>query len=886
MINLYINNTQIDLAENLDIRFSRQLTDYSNPTLVKNSFSKTLEIPRTATNDQVFNYIWKLDRVQWPEAFNPSKRVGFKLVQNGNLLEAGYVKLDQVKDKSYNVTLYGELGNILYNLDQDSQGKKLTLGVLPFELRLDFDINKNQVVKAWKALKEKATTGLYSILNFAVAYDGVPDATNFDPGKCWVSVNGETGTARKSPVRWGTQKYTELPATRLVDNKTYSTVKNCGLLELAQDVTPLEIRDFRSYLLRPVLKLSKIFTAIGKYLEDNLGYTLDLTDKFFESSEYQDAWITLSMLYEIYPEIESYQEITQEGLLSTTSSPASYLISYCKIYGLKLDVDPVKKVLKPSKDFYKKEYKELLPDLGSSLEIKPLAFDKATYTFNYTTGESEFLSKYKKTYNLDYGTKLVNTGYEFSTEKIEFIQNNVFRQGLDSLEQSGLFHYNVSPVTSQYPISYNYPVGVIAQTKFPIYKLFYKAGADDAEYLTTEDTMSPENTGNYGNWGYMCKDVNWSGLRSGVYQDTVPRLQLHTEGNNPADGKDILVWFTGFSTATTARLEAYNFKDTGIQVKYLLSDDDPDYKAVTGKNCYFDYPGSDKSNLVTVTSLPDFTRARYDWQSTEILAATRDYSNVQRYGAMINVYNWYLNIATDDAGEALVYLSPSLALKKGHRYLTVARTRLTDYDQYWFDTQGQSIRYPHIKSTSAMNLLDSIDMVETTTSDWQVLGSVQEALVDETGALVTPFQAYNSAIDCNLDWLICYDLTELGLTDTIDTVKKGLAFFKPGKGRPLVLDSSLDFSVPREIYVPATLVKVGVDIYTKYWYNYLADLYSVNTRILDCTALVDNLGDAFKYFYYYDNSVWVLCSVTDWIDNSRPAGVTLLKVNDVNNYLQ
>lgn len=882
MIELYISNNRVDLPENTDIRFDRQLTDYTNPTTVRNSYSKTVEIPRTATNDRIFNNIWKLDRTQWSEAYNPSKRVNFKLVQDGNLLETGYVKLDKIKDSNYNISLYGELGNILYRLDTDENtSKKLTLGSLQFDTRLDFTINVKTILAAWNSLKTNSTTGLYSIINFAVTSDGIPEANNFDPGKCWTSTE-TTGTARKSPVKWGNQKYTELPATRTVDNITYSTVNGYGLLELAQDVTPIQIRDFRSYLLRPVIRIKSLFKGISNYLYDQLGYKLDISDNFFNTAEFIDAWMTLSMLYEVYPDIETGQFIEQEQLLSTTSSPASYLINYCKIYNLKIVVDTASKVIKLVKDFYSNEYKKLEIDLGSDIEISPLSFDKATYTFNYADGTSEFLDKYKKTYDIAYGSKKVNTGYQFSSEEGEYISNSVFRQGLDSVDQSGLFHYNVSPATSQYPISYNYPVAVIAQTNFPIYKLFYKS---NDEYKTTEDTMSPENTGNYGNWGYMCKSLNWSGLKSGVYQDTVPRLQLHTEDNRAADGKNILVWFTGFDTATTVELEAYNFKYTGIPVSYLLSDDDSECKGVIGKNCYFDNPSSDKPNLKTITSLPSFTRAKYSWQSTKIVAASRDYSNVERYGATTNIYNWYLNITTDDTGEATVYLNPSLTLKKGHKYLTIARIKLNSYDQYWFDTQGQSIRYPHINSTIAMNLLDSVDMLESTASNWSVLGSIEEATEDQTGALVTPFQAYNSSINCNLDWLINYDLTELGLADTVDTVQKGIAFFKPSKGIPMILESSLDFGTPREIYVPATLVRPGSDIYSRYWYYYLADLYSVDTRILDCTARIDNIEDTFTYFYYYDNAVWVLSSVTDWIDSNRPTKSTFIKVNNTENYL-
>ena len=101
MIELYINNTLVDLDQGSNDSFSILLqktrTDYTNPTIVKNSFTKTVSLPGTDSNNKLFNQIWKLDRTQWKGAFNPSYRAPFLLLENGSLVECGYVKLDSVK---------------------------------------------------------------------------------------------------------------------------------------------------------------------------------------------------------------------------------------------------------------------------------------------------------------------------------------------------------------------------------------------------------------------------------------------------------------------------------------------------------------------------------------------------------------------------------------------------------------------------------------------------------------------------------------------------------------------------------------------------------------------------------------------------------------------
>ena len=140
MIELYINNTLVDIDQGSNDSFSILLqktrTDYTNPTILKNSFTKTVSLPGTDSNNKLFNQIWKLDRTQWKGAFNPSYRAPFLLLEDGSLVECGYAKLDKVKISNgitYDCTFFGELGNILYSLtyrtDKESEETiPLTLG--------------------------------------------------------------------------------------------------------------------------------------------------------------------------------------------------------------------------------------------------------------------------------------------------------------------------------------------------------------------------------------------------------------------------------------------------------------------------------------------------------------------------------------------------------------------------------------------------------------------------------------------------------------------------------------------------------------------------------------------------------------------------------------
>ena len=258
---LYINGKKVEFdSAGVSILFQRQRTDYTNPTIVKNSFTKTIKIPGTKINNRIFNEIWKLDRVQWSNAFNASKRTPFILINNGNLVEQGYVKLNNIvwnsntNSYTYEVTLYGELGNLLYGLSYaiDSVTEEvspLTLADLDFGFN-QFKITKDLVSNAWKRLEgDSSVSGdnykIFDTINFMVSYDGIPSANNFDTKKVWCSVD------RNAAVKWKDQNYyaNQFPSEIVQDEVTYKYINtkftrmdpedHYGLMELKKELTPL-----------------------------------------------------------------------------------------------------------------------------------------------------------------------------------------------------------------------------------------------------------------------------------------------------------------------------------------------------------------------------------------------------------------------------------------------------------------------------------------------------------------------------------------------------------------------------------------------------------------------------------------------------------------------
>ena len=942
MIDLLINDFPVDLSdEGISILFQRQRTDYTNPTIVRNSFTKTIKLPGTKRNNSIFSNLWKLDRyVNINDVdFVPSKREPFILLKDGNLVEQGYVKLNNIvwnsntNSYTYEVTLYGELGNLLYGLSYNidtvtEEVSPLTLADLDFGFN-EFRISKDLIDYAWKRLDgDTSTSGdnykIFDTINFMVSYDGIPQANNFDTKSVWCSVD------RKADVRWKGHHYyaNQFPTEIVEDNVTYKYISTMlskmdpddhyALMELKKDISPLEMRDLRSYLLRPIINIKKMFEAIGNYINTHYGYTLDMSDPFFNTYDFKSTWMTLSMLYEIDPDVESGTKFTKKQLLSNTSSPASYLISFCKIYGIYLDVDYFGKKLTLTRlpNFFNREkINELKIDLSKEIKITPLSFDKASYTFDYAQGEGEFLKKYKDKYDIQYGSKKVNTGYRFDASTAPYIDNNIYRQGVDSIDQSIYYRYPYFVKNSfGTDVLFTYPVGLMDEANLPTYKLFNVDA--QGEIKTVDGEMSPhwypgmydESSStlyvyNVINSGYQFMNVWWGGLRPQVWQDSFPKLQCHSEDNKGVDGKNILVKFSGFRQAkyghltstedrTFWNIDSYNDEVIdATSVNYLLSDDNPYLKQFIGKNCYYDCPipapSVGGSYLMTINRLPAFSRASYLY--------TRDYAKIPAFyvgqfrgytitGSSSSVSitksnTYYSTSVSSSSGRQYSYFS-GYSYKPKHRYFIAAAVKTSSATAI---KSGNSYAHPDIIDST---LIDSNDLQYS--DKVQLIGSIVE-IGDTSLNKLTSLSTNNvgSTVSWDTEYLMVYDLTEIGMEDKLTTVDAAIEYFGMTElrvGYSYDLTETLDFGISRELYVPNCTYRKDIGVYNEYWRNYISDVYSVNTRVMECYCFLDNIDKVFREFYYYDNCLWILSKITDWSMETKLCKAIFIKVNDIDNY--
>ena len=152
---------EVEFSTPPQILFNYSETELTNPTIVKNSYSKTITIDGTKQNNKIFGHIYNMQRIQgyngsiMGSAFNPLVKTDFTLYYNGSIYESGYFKLDEVRRNNnliqYDISLFGGLGDYLYNLSFREDGTPMELSDLKYEWEVDndqelgFKINKESV---------------------------------------------------------------------------------------------------------------------------------------------------------------------------------------------------------------------------------------------------------------------------------------------------------------------------------------------------------------------------------------------------------------------------------------------------------------------------------------------------------------------------------------------------------------------------------------------------------------------------------------------------------------------------------------------------------------------------------------------------------------------
>ena len=585
-ISLYIGGKKADLDSNSFILFNYTMEDLSNPTIVKNSFSKQITLKSTPSNNEIFGSLYRADRQTAFSAsytgiaFDPLRKTPFTIYNEmGEVIESGYVKVDSIVKVAggyeYKVTLYGGLGSFFYGLTYDSEGNKRTLDGLKWKYHngIEASLGKTSLTKellcnkAWKYLQQgdsylsSNSTAFWDILNFAPCYNGKP--SDFDSKKVLFK------NSMYYPFSSVNQSITE-------DNVTYKIKDGCTsvLATLENDHTEWEMRCIVPYLQRPVVRLKAILDAIIIDAKAN-GYSVELSSSFFNTAIYKNTWITLPLLKK---EDRHSQDIVPV-ILRSSLSPCEYLLSLAKMFGMVfLYQNDAKKVVIIDRDsFYNGNTIDISERVDyDSISIVPMLTTSKWYQLGGNKVVGEEAENYKQKYGREYGVQKINTGYEFNAEVSELTKDSQFITAVEVAESNYLFaEYWFGDITlgkRSHPLKRSEAIKV---------QLFANGSGEGKEF-----TISP---------GLITAVVD----ANRPYVDWLPKVQFHQSDNKAQNGEHCMLLFDSWKTAPTLEYAR------ALTPTYYVADDHPDIAVLNeGVPCW----NLDESLAIKLTALPSFRR--------------------------------------------------------------------------------------------------------------------------------------------------------------------------------------------------------------------------------------------------------------------------------------
>lgn len=606
-ISLYIADRQVDLDEQSFILFNHTMEDLSNPTIVRNSFSQSVTLQGTPNNNRIFGDIFRLDRVtQHGDSytgayFDASRKTPFTIYNEMNeIVESGYVKLDQVsrarRQVEYKVTLYGGLGSFFYTLSYNDDGSRRTLADMRYALlgggytripgHFGYAGGYEMLKDAWTYLADPENYDIdavdnwwVDIINFAPAYNGLPD--KFSADKALVEENS----------------FGNMPVMQT------KTGASSNLMVFTNPHTEWEVKDLRWYLQRPVVSVKAIIDAICDP-ENNGGYEVELSQEFFSADNhlYRDGWVTLPLI----PAEDRGKDDAIVRLLASSKSPADYLISFAKMFGLVFLYDGGSRRVKvmPRSEFYVDEMVDLTGKVGvGSIGISPVLAQARFYQFG-GNAIGEWAGNYKVDFGIDYGIQMVNTGNEFNSEVKQVTDGIIYKDAVEVQERNLLFVTSLDRET--------------ASSGIPLFRLPLYDGVTLQQWSVVDgnDTMTEESiTLPYE--GFVFFD-------NPEYQlsDWLPKAQFHDKDDKAVDGADVLLVFNGM-------------KDTPAwtgwaSLEYRLTDDIPDMALLNEDTPCWNFT---QYNSVSRTSLPSFRRCHtYDVDGDDIIDSTYEWGEPKARG--------------------------------------------------------------------------------------------------------------------------------------------------------------------------------------------------------------------------------------------------------------
>lgn len=926
LLELYIGNRKVDFTVPPEILYTYQQSEIENPTVVKNSFSKTVTIDGTKNNNQIFGDYWNLERIEGDGingngvTFNSSKKIDFVLYVNSEIYESGYAKLDSVIMKNgipeYSVTLYGGLGEFFFNLSTNEEnGEKLKLSDLDFlgtvnpENEFDFTINMDTVKEAWENIDDPDSPK-WNTINFMPSYNGLPD--NFDANKCLINLNG-----------------TELQKTVYdkEENIYYGAPNGLVMADLPADLTEHEMRDYRSYLMRPAIRMRKVIEACCNP-RNNGGYTVELDNDFFNNSNpyWSDTFLTLPMIGDL--ELGSKNQIMEGATLTastTTGDKNEYMYSDVRFTLGSFSPDMTSLTLgthiKVSNVY---RYSSFMLFLGKNSDrswdrwdcFGSLFCQLLAYNGDTVVGASEtynLTSPIRHHNNLYFGQ---NDRYSGDGKYTPNSYNTEIYNSLGLFESAGFSDEDGNLKTFYFHINN-------LNTQVTSLKMRYFWGASEAKMKRYKNTgknvlfdKAYDNSWSFlDNWDVRAAGTNPSDIKMDITTTNIQAIAGESLGRTGTQIKKSQLLNTEYSPCDY--LLSY-CKQFGL---YFSKDLDDKKIYIQTRRTYYQRDKVidleklvDRSKDININPLTFKTKwLQFSSHQDESYFANKyKLAEGYEYGCkMVNTGYDFSSEKEDILKD--ICLSGAVEGHEKSKYFTMyqkdditrpwmvgMKYNLVNGDKKYEVSPTVQGKLYGINEGNGMKFYDLVPKVQFRNDDNSGLDG-NNVLVFYSG-----FKRLNAGRANNINYILsddnqfmtalnegspcwlftkdemvgnvrlCYKLEEIPVFERYRT--------QDGSGS---ITNSLDFGAPRQLFCQGYEYNNASTIYDTYWDTYIKDLYDVNTKVLTCYVMLKERPNPswLRRFYWFDNCIWRLNKISDWnVSSNETTKMEFIKVQDLNAY--
>lgn len=167
MITILLNNNNLDVSENISLPITFSVADIKNPDKREGTYSKTIALPGTKTNNRIFSHIFKVSKLSVSGDFNPNLKAACEIYEDSILILKGSLRLADISylengEIVYNCVVFGETSDLFFSISN----KKLT----------DLDLSaynhnwtRTNIINSWTATKGQGY--VYPMIDYGTNQD-------------------------------------------------------------------------------------------------------------------------------------------------------------------------------------------------------------------------------------------------------------------------------------------------------------------------------------------------------------------------------------------------------------------------------------------------------------------------------------------------------------------------------------------------------------------------------------------------------------------------------------------------------------------------------------------------------------------------------------------